>query len=174
MEFIADIRFHGTYGVLAEYSVETMRSLFEAGYCYYFAKMLETTFPCGEACICYQFSHVVYVLDEVAYDISGVTDAEYEKLVRFNDLPIKHTNGFLHVPCLNEMASKEDLEIAVGSLNEVFAISAYSNKIRERSKFVCEVAPAFEFANIKTAFSLERNRLHLELENGNITQEQFE
>ena len=29
-EFIADICFHGTYGVLAEYSVETIRSLFEA------------------------------------------------------------------------------------------------------------------------------------------------
>lgn len=47
IEFISDVLFHGVLRVTTNDSVETIRSLFEAGYCYYFAKMLEDAFPGG-------------------------------------------------------------------------------------------------------------------------------
>lgn len=49
------VNFKITHQVTVEASVETIRSLFEAGYCYYFAKMLEDAFPGGVACLCYPF-----------------------------------------------------------------------------------------------------------------------
>lgn len=96
IQFIADILFHGARDVSVEDSVETVRYLFEAGYCYYFAKMLEDAFPGGVICLCYDFGHVVYVYEEIAYDIHGVSDAEAKYYVPIRMLG-KAINSFKHV-----------------------------------------------------------------------------
>ena len=36
---------------------EVIRHQFRAGYCYYFAHMLELAYPGGEVCLCYPFGH---------------------------------------------------------------------------------------------------------------------
>lgn len=51
---------------------QTVISLFESGYCYYFAKMLEDNFD-GELMWVKNVGHVVFMAENgVAYDISGV------------------------------------------------------------------------------------------------------
>ena len=59
--FIVDILYNCAPDVPIEDSIESIRHLFEAGYCYYFAKMLEDAFPGGTICVCYPFGHIVYV-----------------------------------------------------------------------------------------------------------------
>lgn len=95
--FIADIRFHNVFHVEIDKSVETIRSLFEAGYCYYFAKMLEDVFPGGVICCCYPFSHIVYVYQRFAYDIGGISNAEYDMHVPIVELG-DFINDFRHLP----------------------------------------------------------------------------
>lgn len=91
--FIGDILFHSGENVN---KIESIRNLFENGYCYYFAKMLEDAFPGGIICICYPYGHIIYLYNEVPYDISGVSYAEYEELI-----PLKAfgdgINDFKHV-----------------------------------------------------------------------------
>ena len=81
LEFIANFRFFAVRDVEYVQSSETICSLFEKGYCYYFAKILEEAFPRGTICLCYPYGHIVYVHKEVAYDIGGVSDAEAEYYV---------------------------------------------------------------------------------------------
>ena len=97
IEFVAEVRFHGSPHGSHEDSIETIRYLFESGYCYYFAKMLEQAFPGGTICYCYNFGHIVYVFDEVAYDISGVSDAEVELLIPIEELG-DSVLDFMHIP----------------------------------------------------------------------------
>jgi len=63
--FIADILYHGEDN-------DSIRKLFTAGYCYYFAKILEDAFG-GEVCWHKEYSHIVW-RDEngCCYDIEGV------------------------------------------------------------------------------------------------------
>ena len=95
--FIGDIIFHPGENVDR---METIRRLFEDGYCYYFAKMLEDAFPGGTICLCFPFGHIVYLYNKEIYDVSGKSDAEYEELVpieAFGD----DINVFRHVEGLN-------------------------------------------------------------------------
>ncbi len=97
VEFIANFRFFAVRDVEYVQSSETICSLFENGYCYYFAKILEEAFPGGTICLCYPYGHIVYVYEEVAYDIGGVSDAENEYYVPINVVE-KVTQIFKHVP----------------------------------------------------------------------------
>lgn len=91
LEFIAGVRFQCSPACSTDTSVETIRYLFEAGYCYYFARMLEDAFPGGDVCLMYPFgSKIMYYV--VIYDISGVSDAEYKSLI-----PIKYLGD-----CVND------------------------------------------------------------------------
>ena len=92
LKFIADILFHSCKDASIEDSVETIRCLFESGYCYYFACMLDEAFPGGDICLMYPFGHITYVYDGIIYDISGVSDNEYEKLI-----PIKHLDDTISI-----------------------------------------------------------------------------
>ena len=138
--FIADILFHGAGGVSVENSTETIRSLFEAGYCFYFAKMLEEAFPGGTICLCYDFGHVIYVYDEVAYDICGVTDAEYKYLIPLKVLG-DNCKEFKHIPG-SSFAEDDAKELAAKYLSEnpkgVFAISKHPgcSELIERCKII--------------------------------------
>lgn len=66
--FIADFLLHG-----GPENSECIRSLFRAGYCYYFAHMLKTAFLRGEVCWAAPFGHIVWVdTDGTPYDIEGL------------------------------------------------------------------------------------------------------
>lgn len=112
IEFIGGILFHGAAGISAVDSIETVRSLFENGYCYYFAKMLEEAFPGGTICVCYPYGHVVYVLDGVAYDIVGVSSAEYEMYIPISEFGPYKTD-FMHVPNIDAVITEQQL-VSIG------------------------------------------------------------
>ena len=98
VKFIANFRFFAVRDVEYVQSAETIRSLFENGYCYYFAKILEEAFPGGTICLCYPYGHIVYVYKEVAYDIGGVSDAEAEYYVPIDAVPEAGIIVFKHLP----------------------------------------------------------------------------
>lgn len=97
VEFIANFRFFAVRDVEYVQSSETICSIFEKGYCYYFAKILEEAFPGGTICLCYPYGHIVYVHGEVAYDIGGVSDAEAEYYVPISILG-RVTQISKHIP----------------------------------------------------------------------------
>ena len=96
MQFIYDFASHE-----GDDGWETIRHLFHAGYCYYFAKMLEDAFHRGQVCLAYPFGHIVWLdgSDEdkdVAYDIEGVY-CNYEHLIPISYLG-NTIQDFRHVP----------------------------------------------------------------------------
>lgn len=105
LEFIAGVRFHCSPACTVDESVEAIRYLFEAGYCYYFARMLEDAFPGGDVCLMYPFGHITYVYDGIIYDISGVSDNEYDALI-----PIKYLGDTINVFRHNGSATISDQE----------------------------------------------------------------
>ena len=99
ISFIANIRYHAeAIHVSLNDSCEAIRSLFENGYCYYFAKMLEDAFPGGEVCITAPIGHIVYAYNDIMYDISGISDAEYVVLIPIKELDKRYYAGFMHIP----------------------------------------------------------------------------
>ena len=191
IQFISGILFHGAGGVLTEDSVETTRNLFEAGYCYYFAKMLEEAFPNGEICLCYPYGHLVYVHEGFAYDINGVSDAEYEMYI-----PIKHIGeailDFKHIPTMEYNISDEEIEeIGERCKKEklyVNAISQYDDELVKVSRFIFEDVYSNNQTSIlnitehgtvnyyqkRTPYVLSKQRLENDLRKNYITQEQFD
>lgn len=176
IQFIADVLFHGGVGVTAEDSIETIRFLFEAGYCYYFAKMLEDAFPGGQICLCYPYGHIVYVFGGVAYDIVGVSDAEHEMYIPFCELG-DAVNDFKHIPGMDYNISEDELDIIGERCKRngtyIHAISAYDQEIVDRSRAICEFAPEAKYVACKTNYIIEKNRLTKDLNNGYITKKQF-
>ena len=76
IEFISNFRNHNN----TIESEENIRTLFRAGYCYYFAVMLKEAFNRGEICWCAPFGHICWVDDDgTPYDIEGVcySDCDY-------------------------------------------------------------------------------------------------
>ena len=69
--FIANFVYH--HGIDRE---ETMINQFRAGYCYHFAMMLKNMFNDGEIYWCAPFGHMVYMHDNIPYDIEGVNDSD--------------------------------------------------------------------------------------------------
>lgn len=106
LEFIADVEQHGGIG---DSALETIYSLFRAGYCYYFAKMLEDAFPGGTICWAAPFGHIVYLYKEIPYDISGVYSGEAEEFIPISMLG-DALYDFRHIPNKTYNASEENLE----------------------------------------------------------------
>lgn len=176
IEFISDVLFHGVLRVTTNDSVETIRSLFEAGYCYYFAKMLEDAFPGGTVCLCYPFGHIVYVYEGVAYDIGGVTDAEYESFIPLTWMR-DGVNDFRHVPGIKCSLTADNLEDLAQkykrSGQEIIAITACCKEVVEASRAVVTKSSDAKYAEARTTYSLESQRLQKDLANGFITDEQY-
>lgn len=89
---------------------EVIRHLFRAGYCYYFALMLQEAFQRGIICVAYPFGHIVWVDGKnehsgVAYDIEGVYEGEAEEFI-----PVEYLGDtiedFMHVPGKTAFANK--------------------------------------------------------------------
>lgn len=87
---------------------EIIRTLFRAGYCYYFAIMLKDAFPEGEICWAAPFGHIVFVHNGSPYDIEGVYCGEAE-----NFIPIRYMgeaiNDFRHVPGIECNATEQQI-----------------------------------------------------------------
>lgn len=177
IQFISDILFHGAIGITAEDAVESVRSLFETGYCYYMAKMLKDAFPGGQICLCYPYGHIVYAYEGVAYDINGVSDAEYEMCIPLTALGVA-VNDFRHIPGMEYNISKEELD-EIGEKCKrhnyyIHAIFAYDKEIVDRSRAVCEEVTESQYIPYKCNYIIEKNRLTKNLKDGYITKEQFD
>lgn len=137
IEFISNVLFHGVMRVTTNDSVETIRSLFEAGYCYYFARMLEDAFPGVDVCLMYPFGHITYVYDGIIYDIGGVSDNEYDALI-----PIKYLGDTINVFRHNGSATISDQEcrqiadecVKCGNVIEAKGYFALQNEISDPHK----------------------------------------
>lgn len=79
---------------------KVIRSFFRAGYCYGFAKMLEATFPGGQVCMTYPFSHAVYVLNNRVYDIEGDYEGESDVFIPITETYFskEYINSLAHNP----------------------------------------------------------------------------
>lgn len=76
LEFIADFLWsQGGAGC------ETLRDTFMSGYCYFFARMLQSAFRRGKVCHKWPSSHMVWLdRDGIAYDADGVC-TDYQELI---------------------------------------------------------------------------------------------
>lgn len=181
IKFIAGVLFHGAARVSGEDSTETIRQLFEAGYCYYFAKMLEDAFPGGTAALCYPFGHIVYVYKEVAYDIGGVTDAEYEMLIPLTALG-EAVDDFRHIPEKDYDLSEDQLfDIGEKCKREGLVINAITVYDKRRVHACRAVVKGrltnkmpVEFAEYYQNYGSTMRRLTGELEKGNINTQTFD
>lgn len=75
---------------------EVLRKTFRAGYCYYFALMLRDAFPDGIICWAAPFGHIVYVKDQIPYDIEGVYEGDAEMFIPIRRLG-DAINDFRHI-----------------------------------------------------------------------------
>jgi hypothetical protein len=135
LEFIANVRFHGAMHVDLKDSEETIRCLYEAGYCYYFARMLEEVFSGGVICVLYPFGHICYVYDGVAYDINGILNSEFEYLL---PLDIFDANDFKQIPDYISPLERADIDYIAETYlmdNEpIIALVRCPLNIEERTK----------------------------------------
>lgn len=60
---------------------QDVHNRFKNGYCYYFAKMLSTAFPGGYIAWAVPFGHLVYMYNQVPYDIEGVYPGEATEFI---------------------------------------------------------------------------------------------
>lgn len=89
---------------------EEFRDLFRAGYCWHFAKMLQTTFNRGTVCITFPIGHFIWLdTDGSAYDIDGFDITEHYYYVPEEYLG-RELDAFKHIPNLYVPdATNEDL-----------------------------------------------------------------
>jgi hypothetical protein len=77
--------------------VEAMRRQFMAGYCYYFAHILNLAFKQGTVCRCGTIGHFVCEIDGIYYDIQGVNTSKCECYIPESDLPEYLIRDYLHI-----------------------------------------------------------------------------
>lgn len=113
LQFIADFLYHGVPDIPLEESSESVRSTFRAGYCYYFAIMLQAAFKRGTVCWAAPFGHIVW-MDEnnIPYDIEGVnsSDCDYYIPVSFLGDAIF---DFMRVSNKEFNATKDDIDLII-------------------------------------------------------------
>lgn len=75
---------------------EGLRFNFHAGYCYYFACMLEKAFPGGQVVWCAPFGHIAYDYNNKIYDCEGLYNGEAAFFIPVENLG-KYIDDFKHV-----------------------------------------------------------------------------
>ena len=89
-------------GQIADWD-DTVMDLFSGGYCWHFARLLQTTFGRGTLALTEPFGHIVWVdHNGCAYDIDGAYDPETSDCDRLLDLRFLGdlVRDFMHVPGL--------------------------------------------------------------------------
>lgn len=181
--FISNILFHGVYGVSVTDSVESIRNLFEAGYCYYFAKILEEAFPNGMVCLCYPYGHIIYAYKGYAYDITGVSDAEYDMYIPVAEIGQSIEDFMRRGVSFNCTEAQLDEIGKNAKMNHSYikVLSYYEAKecqlrdvIKERSKAVITKGSIdFKYEQDRTNFIIEHDRLRSMFKKGLITRNQY-
>jgi hypothetical protein len=118
INFIGDIKFYKAPGVTLEASVPVIDSVFNDGYDYYFAMILEKAFPGGKICVMYPFLQVCYVYENVAYTIDGIAKSLSDYLAGNKKeclIPIEVLGEevFVHIPGEEAKICKDDINTAV-------------------------------------------------------------
>lgn len=105
LNFITEFRLSGDGSEEAE---EIIRTVFRNGYCFYFAKMLKTAFPEGEICWAAPYGHIVFVYQNIPYDIEGVYYGEEEALIPISWLK-DGILDFMHIPGKEYNISEQEI-----------------------------------------------------------------
>ena len=115
IEFIANVRYHNTIEGSAP-----IVNLFGAGYCYYFALMLQSAFQCGTVCYVIGHGHIVWIdgirlNEDIAYDINGV----YKDYGKDDLIPVREFErgvwDFKHVPGVQSNITTEEMNEIITS-----------------------------------------------------------
>ena len=111
LQFISEILYHGAPHATNTDSAKTIRHLFQSGYCWYFAHMLDMAFKDlnGQVCLAAPFGHFVYVCNEVPYDISGVYKGISNEFIPESFLGDTLLD-FMHVPYKEFSVTKEQMD----------------------------------------------------------------
>lgn len=105
LRFIAEII---THNGCANEKTEDIHSLFAAGYCYYFALMLQDAFPGGTICWAAPFGHIVYQYENINYDVDGVYSGEATSFIPISRLG-SAIDDFRHIPGKTYNATEQEL-----------------------------------------------------------------
>lgn len=101
LKFISDFVFHSD-------SKSTI-NLFSQGYCYHFAQILNVMFDGGEICWVAPYSHIIWLKDNIPYDINGVYNGESTKFIPISFLG-HCLEDFKHTPDIYHITSKTDID----------------------------------------------------------------
>ena len=115
MKFIDD--FYDRFGENTKESIKILRDQFMSGYCWHFAKILQSTFERGKVCWVKENSHIVWLDDDLrSYDIGGLYN-DYNRGADINELicedQIKpYIKSFKHVYTSDsdQFFTKKDIE----------------------------------------------------------------
>lgn len=101
LDFIADFVYHD--------DPASTINLFSNGYCYHFAQILQATFQTGEICWVAPYSHIVWVNNNIPYDINGVYNGESTKFIPIAFLG-HAIEDFRHNPKVYHITSKREID----------------------------------------------------------------
>lgn len=104
LTFIADFVFHSN-------SKSTI-NLFSQGYCYHFATILKSIYKKGEVCWVAPYSHLIWLYNDVPYDINGVYNGESTKFIPIEFLG-HAIEDFKHNPEIYHITSKDDIDAII-------------------------------------------------------------
>ena len=105
--FIANFLYHNGTA-----NSELIHNQFRAGYCLHFAMILKDMFKDGEICWCAPYGHMVYMHNNVPYDIEGVnySDCYYYIPISYIKNGIK---DFMHIPGVGFCTSEKYIQNAI-------------------------------------------------------------
>ena len=101
LKFISEFVYHD--------DPESTLNLFSNGYCYHFAQILKTTFDAGEICWVAPYSHIVWIYEDIPYDIHGVYSGESTKFIPISFLG-HAIEDFRHNPKIYHITSKSEID----------------------------------------------------------------
>lgn len=87
---------------------EGIYELFASGYCYYFAKILQTAFPGGTIVWCAPYGHIAYQYQDIVYDAHYVYDGEAEIFIPVDNMG-DTIQDFLHIPNIAHHTTQEEI-----------------------------------------------------------------
>ena len=105
--FIANFIYH--CGVDADNIIQEQ---FHAGYCLHFAILLKEMFPGGEICWCAPFGHMVYMYEDIPYDIEGVNSSDCDHYIPISFIK-EGIKDFMHIPGVSFNASQKYIDDAI-------------------------------------------------------------
>lgn len=135
VRFIAEILYD------ARNDQDAIRSFFRAGYCYYFANLLQTAFHRGIICQAEPYGHMVWVdEDGCAYDVEGSYDPREHECEQLTDASYLGDLllDFLHIPGKEYQAPKAFHEWAeFMHMTDTYATTLiYRNLPREKKESI--------------------------------------